>query len=196
MKPFADHLGIIPDEFITWRDVIANRDNPLLLVEGEIDKAYFEHLRSKFPQKFPVPADVKILQYGGRDSLKNTTILSFARQIVGRVFITFDLDAKEHVQKHLEQVGFEEKKDFVSVGKNRSGKRDIEGLLPDRILSTVYGRETDLVSALGESNDARKSAKNHLKRKLLEEFIYHNDYSDDELKEFEALGKAIAQVLS
>src|SRR4051794_4907042 len=74
MKPFADHLGIIPDEFTSWRDVIGNRDSSVLSVEGDIDRAYFEHLRSKFSDKFPVAGDVKILQYGGRDSLKNTTL--------------------------------------------------------------------------------------------------------------------------
>ncbi len=36
MKPFADHLGIVPEEFMSWRDVIASGNKCLLLVEGEL----------------------------------------------------------------------------------------------------------------------------------------------------------------
>jgi putative ATP-dependent endonuclease of the OLD family len=110
MKPFADHLGIIPEEFQSWRDVIGSSDKCLLLVEGETDKQYIEFLRSKFPKHFPIPSDVKVLPYGGRDALKNTTIIAFVKQIVPRVFVTFDLDSKNQVQRHLEQIGLEEKR--------------------------------------------------------------------------------------
>ena len=75
MKPFADHLGIIPEEFHSWRDVIGNTKGRVLLVEGEIDKEYVLFLREKFNDRFPLPADVEIIAYGGKDALRNTTIL-------------------------------------------------------------------------------------------------------------------------
>ena len=196
MKPFADHLGVIPDEFRSWRDIIASEGKCLLLVEGDIDIEYVNFLRQNYAEKFPVSRHVKVLAYGGRGSLKNPTIVSFVKQITGRVFITFDLDAKGEVQRHLEQIGLEEKKDFLAVGKNKAGKKAIEGLLPERIFQAVYGRETELVSALADVGDDRKSARSNLKWKLLEEFKSHTDYSDDELKDFEMLGKTINKALS
>jgi putative ATP-dependent endonuclease of OLD family len=196
MKPFADHLGVIPDEFKAWRDVIASSNKCLLLVEGDLDKEYIEFLRSKFPSKFPLPHDVKVLAYGGRGSLKNATVISFVKQVVPKVFITFDLDAKTEVQRHLEQIGLEEKKDFLAVGKDRPGKKAIEGLLPEKVLQAVYGREVGLVSALADVGDERKSARSALKKKLLEEFIASEDYSESDLKDFEMLGRAIAKALS
>lgn len=196
MKPFADHLGIIPNEFQEWRNIIISSNKRLLLVEGDIDKEYFIFLRDKFPDRFQLPKDVEVLSYGGRGALKNTTIISFVKQIVPKVFITFDLDAKTDVQRHLEQIGLQERKDFATIGKNKPGKQDIEGLLPDKVLQSVYAREVDLVAAaIGESSDARKSAKNALKRKLLDAFTASEDYSVSELREFENLGKVIAKAL-
>ena len=139
---------------------------------------------------------MKVLAYGGRGSLKNATVISFVKQVVPKVFITFDLDAKTEVQRHLEQIGLEEKKDFLAVGKNRPGKKAIEGLLPEKVLQAVYGREVELVSALADVGDERKSARSALKKKLLEEFIASEDYSESDLKDFEILGRAIAKALS
>ena len=196
MKPFAEHLGVIPEEFKSWRDVIGSPDTSLLLVEGETDKQYIEHMKEKFPNKFQLPSQIKVLPYGGKDALKNTMIISFVKQTVKKLFITFDLDAKEQVQRHLEQIGLQEKKDFIAIGKNRSGKRAIEGLLPDRIFQSVYGREIDLVSALSGTTEERKSASGKLKQKLLSEFKIHSDYTDEELRDFEILGKAISKALA
>ena len=196
MKPFADHLGVIPDEFTAWREVIASTEKCLLLVEGDLDKEYIEFLRQKFSDKFPIPSHVKVLGYGGRGNLKNATIISFVKQVVPKMFITFDLDAKAEMQRHLEQIGLEEKRDFLSIGKNRPGRRAIEGLLPEKVFQAVYGREVELVSALADIGDDRKSSRSALKRKLLAEFTASEDYSDSDLKDFETLGRAIAKALS
>ncbi len=64
------------------------------------------------------------------------------------------------------------------------------------MLQAVYGREVELVSALADTGDDRKSARSALKRKLLEEFIASQDYSEADLKDFEVLGRAIAKALS
>jgi len=61
MKPFADHLGVIPAEFQEWRNVIVSSNKPLLLVEGEIDKEYLTFLRDRFPDRFQLPREVEIL---------------------------------------------------------------------------------------------------------------------------------------
>jgi len=112
------------------------------------------------------------------------------------VFITFDLDAQTDVQKHLEQSGLQEKRDFAPVGKNKPGKQAIEGLLPEKVFQTVYAKEVDLVAAaMGETSEIRKSAKSSLKRKLLETFKATDNYSDLELKDFETLGKMISKAM-
>lgn len=198
MKPFADHLGIIPEEFKPWQDVIGSGDRCLLLVEGDIDKEYIEFLRKEFSRIFPLSANVKVLPYGGRGSLKNATVISFIKQIVPKVFITFDLDAKVEVQRHLEQIGLEENKDFISIGKNKAGKRSIEGLLPEKVFQAVYGREADLVSAAADAGggEERKSARNLLKKKLLAEFTGSKVYSEADLKDFSTLGKIIGKAFS
>jgi putative ATP-dependent endonuclease of the OLD family len=165
-------------------------------VEGEIDKEYMLFLRDNFAAQFPLDAGVEVIPYGGKDALKNTTILSFTRQVVGRMFVTFDLDGKDQIQRHLEQVGLVEKRDFVPVGLNSAGKRCIEGLVPERVFRAVYGRETDLVSALNETGNERKSARSALKRKLLEEFKVGQGYTEEELRSFMQLGKVLSRAFA
>jgi putative ATP-dependent endonuclease of OLD family len=195
MKPFADHLGVIPAEFQEWRNVIVSSNKPLLPVEGEIDKEYLTFLRDRFPDRFQLPREVEILSYGGRGALKNTTVISFVKQIVPKVFITFDLDAQTDVQKHLEQIGLQEKRDFAPVGKNKPGKQAIEGRYQKKC-QTVYAKEVDLVAAaMGETSEIRKSAKSSLKRKLLGTFKATDNYSELELKDFETLGKMISKAM-
>jgi len=51
------------------------------------------------------------------------------------------------------------------------------------VLAAVMGRETDLAMKLGSRDNAeRRKAKDVLKRKFLEEFMRHTDYTKDELK--------------
>jgi hypothetical protein len=119
------------------------------------------------------------------------------KQIVPKIFVTFDLDAQDEVQKHLLQIGLQDRRDFTAVGKDKPGKRAIEGLLPERVFKAVYAKEVHLVAAaMGETTDVRKSAKNELKRKLLDEFKAHEDYTESELKEFEQLGKMILKAFT
>jgi hypothetical protein len=79
---------------------------------------------------------------------------------------------------------------------NRPGRRAIEGLLPERVFQAVYGREVELVSALTDGADERRSAHGRLKKKLLEEFMSSLEYTDEELKPFAAFGRTIAKALS
>jgi hypothetical protein len=65
----------------------------------------------------------------------------------------------------------------------------VKGMLPRRVISAVHGRETDLVMKLSSSE--RRRAKDELKRKYLEEFKSHTDYSNEELKELSRVTRKI-----
>lgn len=192
MAPFAEHLGINTSEFISWRPVFSSYQSKVLLVEGEIDKNYFEFIREKKFGTEIIDDDIEIVPYGGKDTLKNTILVKFVLSKFDKVFITFDLDAASDVQGYLQRLDLKETVDFLAVGLNKAGKDAIEGLLPDRILSAVNARETDLVMQLGaQDGKKRKEAKDKLKRKYLEEFKNHDNYSHDELKEISKLIKTI-----
>lgn len=192
MAPFAEHLGIPSEEFLSWRPVFSGYKSKVLLVEGPIDKEYFE-----FFQKNDLPAeslakDIEVVPYGGKDTLKNTLLLKFVLSKFDKVFITYDLDAETTARATLERLGLKDLRDFMPLGLNQSGRKSIEGLLPDRILSIVNGRETDLVMGLSSNdNSERRAAKEQLKKKFLVEFKSHSDYKSEEL---ETLSKVIKTI--
>jgi hypothetical protein len=75
---------------------------------------------------------------------------------------------------------------------NKPGQDCIEGLLPQRILSNVYGGNPDLVMQLtAQDSRARKSAKSTLKQKVLAAFEADQDVTPAELKGFEPLFKKL-----
>ncbi len=192
MAPFAEHLGINTSEFNNWRPLFSSYQSKVLLVEGEIDKKYFEFIREKSFGTEKLNDVVEIVPYGGKDTLKNTMLVKFVISKFDKLFITFDLDAVSDVKKYLTRLELKENTDFLAIGIDKAGKDAIEGLLPDRILSTVNAKETDLVMQLGAQNtDKRKEAKNKLKRKYLEEFMKYDDYTNDELKEISKVIKSI-----
>ena len=171
VKPFSEVLGLNDDSITPWRDVIGSSNDNEILVEGPIDKQYLEYISSLELKGYILPKNVQISAYGGKDSLKNTAMLSFGIKKFKRVFVTFDLDAKNEVVKSLQSIGLSEDKDYMAIGKPEDGRDRIEGLLPERIKSKVYSENPALVDKLCSSNtEARKSAKNHLKTKLLAEF--------------------------
>jgi hypothetical protein len=65
-------------------------------------------------------------------------------------------------------------------------------LLPERTISAVNARETDLVMQLASQNSAdRIDAKRRLKQQYLKEFKMFRDYSEAELREFSKLVRQI-----
>jgi putative ATP-dependent endonuclease of the OLD family len=160
-------------EFQRWRQVLAKSESCILLVEGDTDREYIEHLRANYISKFTVPTNLEVVAYNGKNALSNVALLKFVLSKVRRAFITFDLDAAEEVRKHLVTIGLTENKDFAPIGTPKPGRECIEGLLPERILKSVYGRESDLVIQLTGNNKERSEAKRALKRKCLEEFKRH-----------------------
>ena len=184
MEPFAEQLGICPPEFENWRKLFAIGKSHVVLVEGELDKNYFDFLTENFTH-FKSDIKIEFVSYGGKDAIKNTILLKFMLSRIDRCFITFDLDCRSELEKSLASLNFKEGVEYLPIGLNRSGRQAIEGLLPDRVLSAVNARETELILQLaGGDQNAKKSAKSLLKSKYLDEFKSQRNYSADELKEF------------
>jgi len=139
---------------------------------------------------------VEVVPYGGKDSLKNTILLKFILDKFDKVFITFDLDAKNELEKHLKRIGLEEHKDYCAIGIDEPGKDCIEGLVPQQIVAKVHSENTDLMMKFAsQDNKIRLAARDDLKKKILQEFKGKRDFQKEELKSFENVIKSINQVL-
>jgi predicted ATP-dependent endonuclease of OLD family len=192
MAPFSDHLGLPPAEFTALRALFSSYRSKVLLVEGEIDKEYFCLLQKNTYPCGCLDADIEVVPYGGKDTLKNTLLVQFVLRKFDRVFVTYDLDAEHEVCGALSRLGLKDLKDFAALGLSHPGRDCIEGLIPPRVLDAVNGRETNLVMKLGSrDNNERRKAKDALKRRYLEEFASRSDYQKDELKD---LAKAVKTI--
>jgi putative ATP-dependent endonuclease of OLD family len=184
MSPFADHLGISADEFSNLKPLFSADKSRVLLVEGPIDQEYFQFLQQHSLACDQLASCIEVVPYGGKDTLKNTLLIQFVLRKFDRVFLTCDLDAASEVRAALTRVGLKEGSDYTSLGVAQPGKDCIEGLLPQRVLSAVNGRETDLVMKLGsKDNSERKKAKDALKKQYFSEFKSRIDHTKEELKE-------------
>lgn len=183
MAPFSDHLGIGPEEFSGLRPLFSSYKSKVLLVEGSIDKEYFQCLQTHALQCERLRADIEIAPYGGKYILKNTLLIQFVLRQFDEAFVTYDLDGEGDVQTALARLGLKRNADYAPVGADQAGKDCIEGLLPERVLAAVNGRETNLVMKLGSKDSAeRKDAKERLKQMYLHEFKAHSDYTREELR--------------
>lgn len=197
MAPFSDHLGLAHQEFSNWRPVFSSHKSRVLLVEGETDQEYFQFLQGDGMACERLLSDIEVVPYGGKDALKNTLMLQFVLRKFDQVFVTFDLDAETDVRASLNRVGLKEKNDYSALGLAQPGKDCIEGLLPQRVLAAVNGRETDLVMKLGSKESCeRRKAKETLKREYLEEFKAQKDYTKEELRDLNSAVKLINRRLS
>lgn len=170
MEPFALALGICDEEFRPWRDLFLTSSSALLLVEGEIDKEYFTLFQDPAHGSNRLNFDGEIFAYGGKDTLKNQALLRFLLDRYEKLFVTFDLDGEMAVERCLRALGLERKKDYMTIGMDQPGKRNIEGLLPDSVRIPVYADNPDLVQALSGTAEERRDAKRRLKILLLECF--------------------------
>ncbi len=195
MEPFGNILGLNNIEFSPWKEVLFSAKQCVLLVEGDIDRSYFEYISSLDFSDLKLPVGLEIVPYEGKDALKNSILLKFIIDKFKKVLVTFDLDAKTELERTMTQVGLAEGTGYLAVGSNKPGKQCIEGLLPERILSKVYSANTDLVMALTSAeNKDRRSAKSSLKQKLLTEFKADKSISREELKPFLPVFKALSQL--
>lgn len=190
MMPFAENLGIVPKEFDVWKKVFG-ASGRVVLVEGAIDKKYFDILKSDYKSIYSIPDDVEIVPYDGKDALKNTSILQFMINKFSKVFITFDLDAKDEVKPALERIGLKEGDHFCAVGLNGAGEGCIEGLLPEQVKRSVYSNNIGHVTALGSADGkARRQARDAIKKACLEEF----ESSKPNVSELGELKKLLAKI--
>lgn len=192
MEPFSEILGLDNSEFTAWKEILSTNKTCVLLVEGELDKKYLEHIDSLKLGTLQLPDGLDIVAYEGKDALKNTILLKFIVEKFKRVFVTFDLDAKPELEKTMQQIGLKEGIDYLAIGATKSGKQCIEGLVPERILSAVYAQNTDLVMQLtAQDAKERKSAKSALKQRILAAFQADKGITAEELKGFGALFKSL-----
>jgi len=195
MTPFSETLGLDNKEFSSWKDVLLNGNQSVLLVEGDIDKKYIEHIGSLGIDGFKIPEGLEILPYDGKDALKNTILLKFMVEKFRKVLITFDLDAKLELEKIMSQIGLKEGSDYIAIGVDKAGKQCIEGLLPDKIISKVISQNPDTVMQLtSQDSKERKSAKNSLKNKYLAEFKADDNISIDDIKGFSTIFKTLDKI--
>jgi hypothetical protein len=96
--------------------------------------------------------------------------LRFIKDRFATVFITFDLDAEESVERSIQALGFERRRTYLPIRVEAPGKKNIEGLLPERVRTAVYAENADVVDALNGTNTERRDARARLKRLLLERF--------------------------
>ena len=197
MEPFSEILGLDNSEFAAWKKVLTTEKSCVMLVEGDIDKKYFEHIHSLGIQNMTLPRGIEIVPYDGKDALKNSILLKFIVQKFKKVFVTFDLDAKAELDRTMQQIGLVEGAQYMAIGATKPGRQCIEGLLPEKILARVYSENTDLVMQLSaaETRD-RKTAKSSLKQKLLAEFKNSKDLGAEDLKAFSPIFKALTKNLS
>lgn len=196
MEPFALNLGLSNPEFEPWKPIFFSRTNKILLVEGEIDKEYFNLLRDDAHGSNKLCFDGEIFQYGGTGTIQSGVLLRFIKGRYHRFFVTFDLDCEKQLSKLLQSLGMEKGKHFTAIGVNGSGREKIEGLLPDSVQNAVYGKHGALVQqALAGTGEESKSAKQRLKRLLLEEFRSKAQPGQDYYGEFYKLVKVINKAM-
>lgn len=197
MTPFSLVLGLDNTEFECWKRVLSSTNKAVLLVEGEIDKSYIEHISSRGIAKFTLPQNVEVVPYGGKDALKNAILLKFIVQKFDKVLITFDLDAKLELERVMRQINLIDGRNYIAIGLQKPGQECIEGLVHDSVRSSVFASNPDLVMQLTSQDSAqRKSAKNAIKHKILEYFKSKADISMDDLKNFQSLFKTISSELA
>lgn len=191
-EPFAVALGVNQSDFGPMKDIIFSENSKILLVEGNIDKEYMLFFQECIHGENALLSGIEIFPYDGADNVKNNILMNFIKKKFKKVVITVDLDRFNSVKKAVTSIGFKENVDFLPIGISNPGKQCIEGLIPQSVYCTLYAKEPDLaqkaIMAIGED---QKSAKNEIKKKLLEEFKLIPINKDTTHKEFYSLIKKI-----
>jgi predicted ATP-dependent endonuclease of OLD family len=171
MRPFALALGVTSDCFSPWKDILFANTDELLLVEGEIDKAYFEDLLNKEHEKNKLDLNGAIFAYGGDGFFCHDVMLKFVLDRFKKVIITYDLDVESKVLKKFGLFGLKKNEDYFSIGLQQPGRRNIEGLLPQNITSEVASANPEIFDLATSQDDGNRDAKQRLKRLKQETFF-------------------------
>ena len=170
-EPFVNALGINAMDFGPMKDLIFSKTSKILLVEGPIDKEYFQYFQDEKFGTNALRSDIEIFAYDGADNAKNTILMNFIKKKFKKVVLTVDIDRYSDIKRSVTSIGFTEKKDLFAIGKNNIGKRCIEGLIPPSSWSTVLSQNPELAQIITlENGQEQKSAKNEMKKKLLDDF--------------------------
>jgi len=171
MTPFGQALGMSTEEFKPWRALFGSVSDAVLLVEGDTDREYFEMLRDSAHGANALKFSGEVIPYEGIGTLKNTILLRFIKNRYKRLFITFDLDVRNDIERSLLSLGLKKDQDYMPIGVDAAGKRSVEGLLPDSIHQKVYSENPSIVmAATSGTKEERESARNRIKRLCLDEF--------------------------
>ncbi|NBQ70293.1 MAG: DUF2813 domain-containing protein [Nitrosomonadaceae bacterium] len=191
MKPFAMALGVTSDSFGPWRSILFADADELILVEGEIDKAYFEDLRRTEHKEKRLDLKGAVFPYGGEGFFAHDVMMKFILERFNRVIITFDLDVDSKVSRKLESLGLKRNEDFFAIGLATGGKKNIEGLLPSTIITEVARTHPDVLDLASSSDEGHKDAKQKLKRLKQDAFFQAHHPLGDGYSEFYRLAEAI-----
>jgi energy-coupling factor transporter ATP-binding protein EcfA2 len=196
-KPFSLALGVAGEELVPWKNLFFAGSDSILLVEGMIDKEYFELLRDPAHGNNRIEFDGEIFTYDGWSSLTNNLLLKFIKNKYRRVLITFDLDALANVERHMTSLQLKRDQDYLPMGVDSAGRRSIEGYLPDEIVNKVNAANIHLVRALSSDNKEEvKQAKQELKGKYLAEFKASANVADGHFNAFYPIAKKLNKLLA
>jgi len=197
MAPFGQALGLDTEEFKPWKSMLLAASDALLLVEGDTDKEYFEMLRDPSHGNNRLFLQGEIVPYEGTGALENTVLLRFVKNRYRKFFVTFDLDATERIEKKLKSLQLEKSKQYLPIGLSAAGKRNVEGLLPDSVTTSVYAANPSLVqAATAGTKEEQESAKGRLKKLLLAEFKAKAKPGAEFFGNFYAVTKVINKALA
>lgn len=172
-EPFAVALGVNPADFGPMKRIFFSERSKILLVEGDIDKEYLEFFKDENHGANALASDIEIYPYNGADNVKNNILMNFIRKKFDKVVLTVDIDKLDSVKKAVNSIGFKDNVDFFPIGKDETGKKCIEGLVPKCACQALSNKEPELIQKLAlSSGQELKSLKNEFKKKLLEEFIH------------------------
>lgn len=195
MAPFAQVLGLTNDVFEQWGPLVFNQGGCMLLVEGELDKKYFEFFKDKKHGTSALESSCQIVPYGGTGFFAHLQILQFVKAQFQHLLISFDYDSKDEIEPKLKALGMRREHDYIIIGKDEAGKKSIEGLLPSWVRSTVYEINHDVVAAALSHEPVRKSAESKLKELLCEEFLKTAKPTKEDCGSFYAVVKTINKLL-
>lgn len=193
-EPFSLSLGITGNDFGPLKETIFSGSNDIILVEGPHDKNYFELLKSDIHGDKKLKFDGEIFAYGGAGNIKNNILLRFIKERFKRFVVTVDLDKYSDVKSTFDTLGLKEGQEFIVIGKNETGKKCIEGLVPHSLLNMTYSNNVELVQKAMENSNDGKDARNQLKSKIFEVFKEESVKDLDTYTDFYKLSSTLNKI--
>jgi len=196
-QPFEHALGVAGPEFEYLKQAIFSSAKEIMLVEGPTDKEYFEDLLDPAHGTHALIIRGPVVSYDGAGNLTNGALAKFVLGLFRVPVVTYDLDKDGELAKKLEGIGLCRDKHFFAVGKDASGQRMIEGLLPPSIISGVSSDNPEVVMAMSSNvTDERKKAVGRFKQLCRERFKAEAKPQTDAFAEFYKLVKRINKAVA